>query len=233
MPHLEEISGINLTSSILAIMPFGAILIDLDDTIYPSSSGIWTLIGQRIGVYMHEKVGIDSELVPFLRRELFLKYGTTMRGLKVLYDIDESDYLRFVHDVPIEQILSPNPNLRETLERIPIKKYIFTNADSQHANRVLNALDIQNCFTDIIDIIKISPFCKPQKEAFSQALDLINEQLPQNCIFIDDSFHNTKIAKELGFFTIYIGQETDSTKFDARIGQLKDLDKILPTLMIK
>lgn len=212
-------------------MPINAILIDLDDTVYLPSSGIWTLIGQRIGVYMCEKVGIDPEIVSSLRKELFFKYGTTMRGLKVLYDIDENDYLQFVHDIPIEEMLKPNPILKESLLNIPVNKFIFTNSDSRHAKRVLKALGVQNCFIDIIDIIRMSPFCKPQKEAFHLALDCIHELSAKNCLFIDDSTHNTQIARELGFQTIYIGEGIDPTKYDARIERLEELEKILPELM--
>jgi len=108
-----------------------------------------------------------------------MNYGTTMQGLKVLYDIDEDEYLRFVHDVPIENLLSPDQQLRQALLSISIPKYIFTNADTRHARRVMKALGIEDCFSGIIDILEMSPFCKPQAGSFRIAMSYAGESQPE------------------------------------------------------
>ena len=38
--------------------PIRAFFIDLDDTVYPASSGVWPLAGERMVTYMHEVLGI-------------------------------------------------------------------------------------------------------------------------------------------------------------------------------
>lgn len=214
-------------------MTIHAILMDLDDTLYPPTSGLWAMIGERISLYMETKLGLDPQIVPGMRKDLFLKYGTTMRGLKVLYDIDEADYLQYVHAIPVEQRLAPNPSLRKTLQAIPLKKYIFTNADSNHARRVLKALQLEGCFGGIIDIVKMSPFCKPQKEAFEIGVTEAGVNTTQECLFIDDSTHNTGIAKSLGFATIYVGNHEDPMTSDAQIRSIDDLGQVLPSFLNK
>ncbi|KAH1055692.1 hypothetical protein J1N35_033757 [Gossypium stocksii] len=63
--------------------PFNCLLFDLDDTLYPSSTGI----AQGI------KKNIDATKASNLRVELFKTYGSTLVGLRALgYDIDADDY---------------------------------------------------------------------------------------------------------------------------------------------
>ena len=57
------------------------ILIDLDDTIYPVSLGLWPLFTTRIHTYMRDRVGIPENEITTTRDRLFEQYGTTMRGL--------------------------------------------------------------------------------------------------------------------------------------------------------
>ena len=101
-----------------AIMAITTLLIDLDDTVYPPSSGIWGLIGERIDLFIHTRLQLPWDEIPHLRQRFFAEYGTTMRGLMVNYHIDPEDYLKFVHEVPIEALLQPDPDLRKVLAEL-------------------------------------------------------------------------------------------------------------------
>ncbi|MEN6482389.1 MAG: pyrimidine 5'-nucleotidase [Anaerolineaceae bacterium] len=180
---------------------------DLDDTIYPKSSGLWDAIGKRIDLYIYEKLAFPQNDVPAIRKNLFSRYGTTLRGLQIEYGIDPYDYLAFVHDIPLDQYLNPNPKLNQMLEQLPNSKYIFTNSDSNHATRVLDSLEINpQHFTKIIDILSVSPFCKPHKEAFYTALTLI-EPTTSDYLLIDDNIHNIETAENLGWDAIYVNED--------------------------
>jgi len=207
-------------------MPITTFLVDLDDTIYPPSSGIWDLIGDRIDIFIHDRLNLDWEKIPALRQSLFLNYGTTMRGLVVNYGIDPEDYLLFVHQVPVEELIHPDPELTDALSTFTQKKVIFTNADERHARRVLRALQLEPVFNQIIDIRQIAPYCKPQPEAFQLALTLAGESLPQNCLVVDDSPRNLKAAGELGFRTVLVGKPAQDG-VDYAIPTLKELPKII------
>src|SRR5688572_6973279 len=83
-------------------MRFTTIFFDLDDTLYPSSAGLWKNIKERIGIYMYERMHIPQEEVPTLREKYLLEYGTTMRGLQAHHKIDTEDFLAYVHDLRSE-----------------------------------------------------------------------------------------------------------------------------------
>jgi hypothetical protein len=93
--------------------------------------GFWQAIRDRIGLYMHDRMGFDWETIPGLRANLFTTYGTTLRGLITLYDVDLQDYWIFVHDIPMQTFLKPDPELRDLLNSYPQRKIIFTKRGSQ------------------------------------------------------------------------------------------------------
>jgi putative hydrolase of the HAD superfamily len=209
-------------------MPISTLLIDLDDTLYPPTSGLWSLIRQRIDLYMHERLGLPWEIIPDLRRRLFSEYGTTMRGLQVTRQLDEKDYLAFVHDLPVEERLQPDPALASLLRRYPQRKVIFTNADEYHARRVLRALQMEGLFDDIIDICDIAPYCKPMPAAFSRALELAGVTLPGECLVCDDTPRNLAAARSLGCITVLVGSGNPSSDADYSILNLGALSQVLP-----
>jgi len=202
-------------------------LVDVDDTLYPASSGIWEKIGDRIELFIHDRLGLTWDEVPALRRELFRTYGTTMRGLVMNYAIDPEDYLAFVHAVPVEELIAPDPQLRAVLASFPQNKIIFTNADERHARRVLRTLQLEPLFSQVIDILQVKPFCKPQPEAYLLALKLSGETRPQNCLVIDDAQRNLLAAAALGFRTVLVGQEMAEPGIDFTIPSLKELPRVV------
>jgi putative hydrolase of the HAD superfamily len=141
-------------------MRFTTFFFDLDETLYPSSSGLWTAIRANINAYMHERIGITLEQIEARREEYFREYGTTLRGLQANYQVDMEDYLAFVHAIPLDEYIHPDPAVRKMLAGIRARKFIFTNADQAHANRVLDALDLQGLFDGILDVHVIAPYSR-------------------------------------------------------------------------
>ena len=210
-------------------MTYKTIFFDLDDTIYPSTSGLWPAIGQRIDMFIHEKVGLLPEEIRGFRSNLYKEYGTTMRGLKILYDINEKEYLKYVHDIPLENYIQPDKELRQVLNQYPQDKWIFTNADMDHAKRVLDVVGLGECFNGIIDILQLSPYCKPQPEAYQIALKVAGVMDPKECVFIDDREMNLDPARHMGFFTILIDELSRNNNNHVKIQSLKYLSDILIT----
>lgn len=180
------------------------LLIDLDDTTYPTSVGVWPILTERVFQYMLDIVGIPKDEIPEKRERLFMEHGTTMRGLNIEYGIDVEDYLEYVHEVDLSMIVQPDPHLREVLSSLPQEKWIFTNASRQHANNVLELLGIAEQFLGVIDVMDTEPWCKPHAEAFEIALKLAGGPLPEETLFVDDLEVNLDAAKKLGIQTLRV-----------------------------
>ena len=186
-------------------MRFTTILFDLDDTLYPSSTGLWPAIKDRMTLYMQERLGIPEKDVPHLREQYFKMYGTTLRGLQERHNVDKDDYLAFVHDLPLVDYLKPDPTLRKVIASLPTRNLIFTNADAHHARRVLTALKLDDLFENIVDVNAVAPYCKPMLESFAIAMELANEPDPRKCVVIDDLPRTTRAALSVGMASLLYG----------------------------
>ncbi len=211
-------------------MSFTTLFFDVDDTLYPATAGLWEAIRDRMSEFMHERLNLSPQEIPMLRRSYFEKYGTTLRGLQIHYHIDPDDYLTYVHDLHLESFLKPDPVLRSLLLSLPQNKWIFTNADEQHARRVIETLGLSHCFVGIVDVRAMDYHCKPEVEAYRLAMDFAGETEPHNCVLFDDSARNLAPALDLGFFTILVGTNQPNKAANKTIPNLKDLPKKMPQL---
>jgi pyrimidine 5'-nucleotidase len=208
-------------------MQIDYLLFDLDDTLYPPSSGLWDAIGERINQFLLDNIDIAPDAVKTVRDDLFHRFGTTLRGLQVEHGINPYKYLNYVHNVPLEAYLMPNPTVRNVLSQIKSHKVIFTNADRNHALRVIERLRLDGIFERVIDVMDVAPHCKPQPEAYTRALNLLCDPLPSQCVVIDDSPRNINTASELGFYTILVGShDGHEVNASAVIGTLEDLQNL-------
>ena len=204
------------------------IFFDLDDTLYPRSSGLWNAVKERINLYMQERLGFADTEINELRSRLFDAYGTTLRGLQCEFHVDTQDYLSFIHDVPIDHYLAPDRDLQRMLKELSCRKVIFTNADEKHASRVINTLGLCGCFNAIVDINSMAPYCKPMSQTFDIAMKIAGESDPSSCVLVDDLPRITSAARQAGFFTVLIGKSDPHPDADAVLMHLVDLPDVLP-----
>ena len=181
-------------------------LFDLDDTLYAAQCGLWGAIGARIDQYMVERLGYAADATGARRKHFLETYGTTLNGLRREHELDPVDFMQFVHDVPLTNYLSPSAELDAMLDRLPLTKAIFTNADAAHAGRVLDCLGIARHFSQIIDIHTLDYVNKPDAGAYARALTLIGAR-PEDTVFIDDQPRNLRPARVLGLLTVLVRPE--------------------------
>ncbi|MCL7035871.1 hypothetical protein MKW94_000661 [Papaver nudicaule] len=137
---------------------YDCLLFDLDDCLYPFSSGMNDLITKNVADYMHEKLGIEESKIPELGNYLYKTYGTSMAGIRAIgYEFDYDEYHRFVHGKLPYENLKPDPVLRSLLLSLPYRKVIFTNADKIHAAKALSRLGLEDCFGQIICFETLNP----------------------------------------------------------------------------
>lgn len=212
-------------------MEIETIIFDLDDTLYPSSSGVWELIRARIDQFMIEKLDYTVENVPKAREKFFLEYGTTLRGLESVHNIDTIEYLKFVHEIPLNQFLFPNEQLQRILNNLSQRKVIFTNGDRWHSKRVTDALRISHYFDVVIDILDVSPYCKPMKQAFDIALKKLEITDAKSALLIDDNIKNIQAAKKLGMKAIFVAENGHNVDADIiKIKKIEELDQVFPII---
>jgi putative hydrolase of the HAD superfamily len=204
-------------------------LFDLDDTLYPASCGLWPVLVMRIEQYMIERLGIAAQSVPEMRRRYVVSFGSTLNGLRREYNIDTLEYLAFVHDVPLDQFIQPQPALSEMLGRLPLEKVIFTNADAPHARRVLARLGIAEHFPLIVDVGRMDFYNKPDPRAYQLVLALTGAR-PDECIFVDDRLTNLQPARELGMTTVLVtdgAAGTPAPGIDFQISSILEIEPII------
>jgi len=212
-------------------MPFSTLYFDLDDTLYSHENGLWAAIRGRMGLYMAEKLGLPQDQIPEIRRVYFQTYGTTLRGLQKHHQVDADDYLKYVHDLPLERYIQPNPALRQMLLGLPQRRFIFTNADDTHASRVLKILGISDCFEEVIDVRKIEFACKPEPIAYQRLLALTGNPDPRCCLMLDDSPSNLIGARQIGFTTVLVGADDQAGSEEPySIPDILALPRLLPEL---
>ncbi|KAJ1966704.1 hypothetical protein H4R35_006924, partial [Dimargaris xerosporica] len=123
---------------------------DIDNCLYPPSTGIAQIMKERIYAY-GIKIGIPQEQVETLCETYYRDYGLAIRGLLKHHVIDPVDYDREVDgSLPLEALLRPNPDLRAMLSRLTAHRVAFTNAGEHHAARVLKCLEIDDLFEQVI-----------------------------------------------------------------------------------
>ncbi|MDD2523037.1 MAG: pyrimidine 5'-nucleotidase [Anaerolineaceae bacterium] len=199
------------------------LLIDLDDTVYPPDTGAWDILGDRIDEFMAVNVGIPRLEIRNERERLFNLHGTTMKGLQLEYGADVNDYLAYVHDVNLSEVIKEDPALRQALLKIPQEKWIFTNASRPHAEQVLRLVGIRDLFTEIIDVLTTEPYCKPDPRAFKLVLEKAGNPDPACCLFIDDRTPNLDTARDLGLRTVLVDPFGNSSDNHFAIRKLSDL----------
>jgi putative hydrolase of the HAD superfamily len=200
-------------------------LFDLDNTLYPKSCGLWDEIGRRMNLYMVERLGMDPQEVSTKRQDLLKAFGTTLNALRRHYYVDPDEFLSFVHDIPLSRYIQYDPDLDRLLEKLQLRKIIFTNADAQHARRVLSRLGILRHFESIIDIHLLEFINKPDRRSYQRALEFASAR-PEECILIEDLVGNILPARRMGMTTVVVGHKESSDGAHYYIDRIIDLPTI-------
>ena len=192
-------------------------IFDLDNTLYPASTGLFDLIDERMGAYIQRLLSCDPVEARRVQKAHFHEHGTTLAGLMREHGVDPHEFLADVHDIALDRIAS-DPALEAGLGRLPGRKLIFTNGDAPYARRVLDQLGIAHHFDHLHDIHA----CQLRPKPAAHGYDLLVAQLaidPARTAMVEDMVQNLKPAKSLGMTTIWVdnGSERGNHGFDPAI----------------
>ena len=175
---------------------------DLDNTLYPHHSNLFSQIDVRMTAYVSELLTLPREEARKLQKELYLKYGTTLSGLMELHGIDPDDFLQKVHDIDYSWLV-PDPVLGTAIRQLPGRKFIFTNGDRGHAERAARQLGILDDFDDIFDIVAADLTPKPARQTYEKFAQL-HAVTSQNAVMFEDLARNLSVPKSLGMTTVLV-----------------------------
>ncbi|WCJ22579.1 Haloacid dehalogenase-like hydrolase (HAD) superfamily protein [Euphorbia peplus] len=224
-------------------LKYDCLFFDMDDTLYPMSSGLNLACRKNIQDFMLHHLNIEETEVPRMCLDLYREHGTTMAGLKVLgYEFDDDEFHAIAHGrLPYDK-LKPDPVLRNLLLTMPQRKIIFTNADKVHAAEVLKRLGMEDCFEGIICFETLNPpvndksccsktgiLCKPALNAFEAAIRIANVD-PRRTIFFDDSTRNIATGKAAGLHTVIVGSSSLVAGADHALSSIHNIKEAIPEI---
>ena len=178
------------------------ILFDCDGVLYQDLESVFGQVSKRMTQYISEKLKINLVEAKKLQTEYFHKYNTSLNGLMIHHDIPPKDFLKYVHDIDLS-FMKKDVVLRAELEKLDMRKLIFTNGSTDHAKNVLSHLGIDDLFENIFDITDAEYQPKPEPKAF----DLMTKKFglePSETIYVEDIAKNLSIGKKRGCTTVWL-----------------------------
>ena len=177
-------------------------IFDLDNCLYPASTGLFELIDERMGVFIQQLLDCDPVEAKRVQKAHFHEHGTTLAGLMREHQVDPHHFLEDVHAIPLDRV-SRDERLARGLARLPGRKIVFTNGDAPYARRVLAALGISERFDELHDIHASDLRPKPDEHGYRLLLDRLAID-PPHAVMVEDMAQNLKPAKKLGMTTVWV-----------------------------
>lgn len=192
-------------------------IFDLDNCLYPASTGLFDLIDERMAAYIQRLLDCPPEEARRIQKAHFHEHGTTLAGLMKEHAIDPHDFLTDVHDIPLDRVPCDD-RLPRLLPLLPGRRFVFTNGDAPYARRVLERIGVGEHFDDLHDIHASSYRPKPDPHGY----ELLCERFaidPNQALLVDDMVQNLAPAKALGMTTIWVdnGSERGNHNYDSKV----------------
>jgi pyrimidine and pyridine-specific 5'-nucleotidase len=195
-------------------------------------------MAKLIDDYFTAKLNVPWDEAVKLHKEYYTNYGLAIEGLVRHHQIDPLDYNAKVDDaLPLEDIIKPNPELRQLLEDIDkskVKLWLLTNAYVTHGQRVVRLLGVDDLFEGLTfcDYGEVPLICKPDPRMFAKAMEHAGVTNYEDCYFVDDSYLNCSRASELGWTVAHLVEEglpiPDKQASQYQIQHLRQLRTVFP-----
>lgn len=177
-------------------------IFDLDNCLYPASTGLFDLIDERMGAYIQRLLACDPVEARRVQKAHFHEHGTTLAGLMKEHGVEPTDFLEDVHAIPLDRVRR-DERLASALGRLPGRKIVFTNGDEPYARRVLEAIGVHHHFDELHDIHASSYRPKPDPHGYELLCERFGIE-PERAVLADDMAANLRPAKALGMTTVWV-----------------------------
>ena len=206
-------------------------IFDLDNTLHDATPHIFPHINRSMTAYLQEHLQLDEQAANDLRMDYWQRYGATLSGLMRHHATDPDHFLWHTHQFPqLKQMVLREPRLRRTLQQLPGKKLVFSNAPQHYARAVLKLLRVDDLFDDVFALEHAHYHPKPQRQGFAHLLRK-HRLYPAQCVMVEDSADNLQTAKRLGMRTVWVSAAPQVPSFvDVKIRDVMELPRILARL---
>ena len=182
-------------------------IFDLDNTLYPAETRLFDLIDERMSAYVQRLLDCDPVEARRVQKQYFREHGTTLAGLMQHHGVDPHHFLDDVHAIALDRV-APDERLASALERLPGRRFVFTNGNESYATRVLKAIGIGDRFHGLIDIHACDYLPKPDAHGYRLLVDRFAID-PARAVLVEDMAKNLKPAKALGMTTIWVNNGSE------------------------
>lgn len=200
-------------------------IFDLDNTLHFSDKKIFPIVNKKMDTYIQKKLRISKQKASILRQKYWDLYGATLPGLIKHHQINAEEFLRITHDLTFdEKIIFFPRNINHMLSQINGIKIIFTNAPKIYTEKILKYKKIYSLFKKIHSIEDSKFYGKPHKYGYYK---LLKKNKFKYGVMVDDVKENLKIAKKMGFTTIWLSGESFMPNYiDYKIKSLHKIKRL-------
>ena len=169
-------------------------LFDLDNTLYHPDNLILEQVGNRMREYIAKHFGFSLEAADELCTKYYRQYGGTIRGLQLHHpDVDLNEFSDYSHRVELAHVKQAT-ELKEAFRSGIQTRYVFTNSPRPYAERLLQHLDLADCFEGIFSVELTGYQMKPAPHAFHTICRHFKFDAA-NAVMYDDQPDNLVTAK--------------------------------------
>jgi len=199
-------------------------IFDLDNTLHDARVHIFPSMHAQIQDFLKKQFGVDDEGASRMRRDFWLRYGTTLRGLVRHHGTDPKHFLAETHVFPelADMVVRENA-LKHALLRLGGKRLVFSNAPRHYVEEVLRAIGLERYFDAVFTIEDTGYRGKPHAWGFHRLLRK-HDLDPHRCALVDDILDNLRTAHRLGMSTVWVSPVGRRVPYvDLRISSVTEL----------
>jgi len=194
-----------------------AVIFDMDGTLYQfpngttfSSSPLGEAVKENVTSFIAEEFKLQDDEARLKYRELQMQYdGEMSLGLEQEFSIDRMSFFEETWGIDPENVIVPEPNLKDELAQLSIRCALLTSASRVWATRVLGYIDVINIFDDLI-FTGEPDIRKPNPEAFRAIAKILGLDANQIVSIGDQEYSDIIPAKEVGMRTVRIGKNVQT-----------------------
>jgi putative hydrolase of the HAD superfamily len=182
-------------------------LFDLDNTLHDTSHAIFPEIDRGMTAAVMHALDVDADAADVLRRQYWLRYGSTAIGMLRHHGVDVAQFLARSHDFDVAPLMRFESALVAKLRRLPGRKVLLTNAPFHYARNVLRHLGLLRQFDSLwaLEHMHWHGTYRPKPSPALLRYVLAREGVaPAQATLVEDTLVNLRAARQVGLRTVHV-----------------------------